>query len=475
MSNTFKERFRRLGESIKQIQDRLSEVERLNNSRDNGISAKTTPNDHSLQAIQDVLDEHHEVRLERGVVYEGPTKLEIWPQDEDGATSKRIDARGAAVNFTGDGDTAVDIGPHEGHWGGRIHIEGGVWSGPGKYDGADAAIRVTDHFGVDIRVFDAKNATHGVLARNVDAFCERPRVHIGEPIDGFDGSADLGSKPLYSVRLAGNDSDLIDDSMSMTDDSPWHGWDNDPSTESSGTNSFREADVCVKFRKPADGGKYIWQDRAEMQGANTAVAGFIPSDGHMVHSDGWNPGHVIELEVEGGSGIGVENSNDFPPMIFNPRIHDQNLDVNYINSGAGNMRVVRPNGDLFIGATPDDSDESRYRVHHKYDFPRTTVNDELTVNHPRTSYQEQTLMRLQEGGVNQLSFYRNGAWNHFDLVSNNDWPVHFLDSNHDPVPIRAEKVDIGSDGGGLYMNDDGDACVDDENGNSINLSALSDR
>lgn len=434
-----------------------------------------TPDDYTLQAIQDALDAHHEVRLERGQVYEGTTRIEIWPQDENGdKTNKRIDARGAAVNYVGTDDAAVDIAPHEGNWQGRVHIEGGLWSGPGHYNDTDAAIRITDHFGANVRVWNAVNATHGVLARNVDAFCERPRVHIGEPLDGFDGPNSFDSSPpLYAVRFAGHDSAYIDDTtMSMTDDTPWDGWDNDPATESSGTGSFREADVTVKFRKPADGGKYVWQDKAEMQGANTKVAGFVPDNGHMVHSDGWNPGHVIELETEGGSGIGVENNHDFPPMIINPRISDQNLDTDYINTGAGNMRVIRPNGDMYIGADPDANDEARYRISHQYDYPRTRINDELTVDNPRTSYQEQALLRLLEDGSRVFTFWKNGAWDRFEFISERDWPVYFLNSNDNPVSIRAADVDIGDNGGSIYMNSTGDACVDDENGNTINLSNL---
>jgi hypothetical protein len=277
----------------------------------------TTVPGRTLADVQRAIDENVRVLLEPGAVYEGDTTITLssgsGPEHQEGF----IDARGATLNYTGDGKRAIEILPsaqlkglgkdergYENRAANGHHWLGGVVFGPGRDVSDSAAIYAEDMFGCVVRPTKVSAAEHGIWVRN--------RYHWSEANDlAITGR---GSDSRSSEYPAGKDTGL--------------GWavrlDGGPAAEElEGTLSYRTSDVSI-FWVGGDQG-YLWLNGASMHGGTIQIRGFLAdgATGLKITNGGWNRAAKAHLEWEGGGEdgrpvyIGPGNS---PPLFISPRI-----------------------------------------------------------------------------------------------------------------------------------------------------------
>lgn len=285
------------------------------------VQGITQPTDQTLGAVRDALEREQFVWLEPGTVYRGDTQIVVDPVDSNGKGVNRILwAWGAGIDYTGDEPAAVEVLPNDDHdYAGRVKLWGGHYSGPGRYDGTDAAIRATDVFGAELEPESVGDATHGVLVRNVDSWSEATSTVIR---NGERPPRLSVSPPTYLVRYQGASS-----------------------TGGSGTNSFRASDVEIRWGDAADGGIIFWQDNASMESGGVVVRGFCPPGGSVYRTDGFALNTRAYVEGEGGDAdsVGVVLNSDNCPTFYNPRV-DLGEGTAYRKEGTGNALVVSTDG-----------------------------------------------------------------------------------------------------------------------------------
>jgi plastocyanin len=271
----------------------------------------------TLADIQAAIDEQQYVNLEAGTLYEGDTTITLSGGGGPHNQKQYIDARGATINYTGDGKRAVEFlpqgklddipGPERSHSNRVAHSQhwfGGTIYGPGRDVEDSAAIYAEDTFGCHVYPQSVGYAEHGIWFRNKHYWSEANDIAItgmaGNRSDGYSPEGKQGGIG-WSVRLDGGPA-------------------ND---DLNGTLSYRTTDVTIDWAGGDLG--YLWLNGASMHGGTIDIRGFLgeTATGLKVSGGGWNQAATAHLEFEGGGEeahpvyIGP-NANS--PLFVGPRI-----------------------------------------------------------------------------------------------------------------------------------------------------------
>ena len=285
-----------------------------------------TPQDHTIQAIQDLVDnyEHPHIKLEPGIRYEGDTQLYLDStiKNDNGITVGGkdivINARGAAVDYTGSKDTAVMIQqgnllPSEpdiaesanNDTAGAISINYGSWIGPGRYIPGSAVFRQRPAQRCEIRPSSVQDAEHGILVEWYNGWNEgchwgfRRGGGLANNKTGSDADTTL-SRPAYLLRLAGDESELATEEWSA-------GY--------TGRSSGRNSDISIEYHNAAnvddtdyDDTVTFFQDHVALHGSQILLRGFVPDGGTQYRLRGnffFNKYATMRIESEGGNSNSV--------------------------------------------------------------------------------------------------------------------------------------------------------------------------
>jgi hypothetical protein len=440
-------------------------VEGMGNRGSSGprASVALTPESETLQAIQDLVDNHRNprIQLEPGVLYEGDTQLYL-DSDPDAEQPRviAIDAWGAGINYTGDEPVAVQlrqgplvetdddnnpVNPGDQTFAGHVAINHGTWWGSGRPEepmptDKSAVIRCDDTFGFEIRPTGVAGATNGVLALNNEQWCEA--VHLGIRTGGGYNGEEAPSKAAtyYTIRAAGSGSAYPD--------------------QNGGTASFRDADVTIPWAKAANDWAAnahdvtnfdpenpepahtapvtFWQDGTSFHGGKIQVRGFCPAGGSVYRSRSGAYGATVHVESEGGNenAVAVDlRGNHSPPIFVNPRLHVHNWGgTNALYSGAGWPLAITNTGlEKFGGETFLDNDEYiSWGKHGQVEHGKLSL-------YPRDSngftWDHRWLDFIDDAG--EARFGVGNVGDDFTLQVFNDGQVRTAGSDQSPVPILA--------------------------------------
>lgn len=306
-----------------------------------------TPQNSTIQAIQDLVDEYRNpnIRLKPGTLYEGDTQLYLDSSPPNGKSKRiRINADSAGVNYTGSKQYAVrveqgNVLPSEeginddanDDNAGSIEIVGGTWSGPGKDITNSAVFAQNPCHNILLSPTKLGEATHGILVKWKNGWNEGCHWKV-QKRGSYNGEMP-DERPTHLIRLAGSSSELA------TDD-----WTAGGGGRSSGRNSY----VTIEYKKAAngDGGATLWQDNVALHGGEIRMTGFLPRGGSGYRLTGrlaLNKTCTIYFECEGWTddavAIDMQETGVNTPLFINPRIHT-NGKVIEENTGNG-FRAIR--------------------------------------------------------------------------------------------------------------------------------------
>jgi plastocyanin len=277
----------------------------------------TTVRGTSFSDIQTASENYSYINLQAGEVYEGDSTITLSVGGGPEGQKQFIDARGAKLNYTGDGKRAIEFLPpaeleglpksernYENRASYGYHWVGGSILGPGRNVENSAAIYAEDLFGSVIRPMSVAAAENGIWVRNKMHWSEANDLAITGRGGGnrtADISYDKDTGIGWGMRLDGGPA----------------------SDDLSGTLSYRTSDVSI-FWQGGDLG-YLWLNGASMHGGTIQIRGFLgdTADGLRITGGGWNMSAMAHLEWEGGTEdarpvyIGP-NAN--PPLFVSPRI-----------------------------------------------------------------------------------------------------------------------------------------------------------
>jgi hypothetical protein len=315
----------------------------------------------TLADVQEAIDNHTRINLQSGVTYEGDTTVTL--SDGSGPNGQRtfVDARGAVLNYTGDGKRCVEIlpvgavegipGPDRNAGDGTREARnytwlGGTIEGPGPDVTDSAAIYAEDMFGCDITVRGVGSAEHGVWVRNKHYWSESNSITLRgrRSARGVETTGEGLSK--WAVRLDGGPA----------------------SDDLNGTLSYRTSDVSIDWIGPAEG--YLWLNGASMHGGTIQLRGFLgeTADGLRITNGGWNRAAMAHVEWEGGSDESRPvyiGPNSEPPLFISPRIghpdrgHFANPEDTFVNESSRPALCLKHHGlyadytDKLLGVSKD--------------------------------------------------------------------------------------------------------------------------
>lgn len=270
------------------------------------------PNNYTLQAIQELLDQTGNVyiKLEPGKTYSGDFNLTANLSDRnDNARHIWIDARGAMIDHTGNAGGVIHfVTPYQ--FSGRARIYGGGWSGPEETKEGTYCIRMDDSFGAVLKPQTVGDCYAGIQVRNKKKWNEAHEIGFLQTNgDSTVQAGGVGERPMVLVHLQGGGAD--------------------PSF--SGTKSFRAARITIPWSRSGKNGGEIgfWNEKAKIYNSKVYFRGFLPGDGEGIRLDGSAYGSIIDMATEGGNenttALNITSNAKHLPMFLNTDGHGTGL------------------------------------------------------------------------------------------------------------------------------------------------------